>query len=118
MGRTRKIGPSGSFGARYGTSVRNRYSAILKESKEKKACPMCTYRKVKRLSVGIWRCGKCGHTFAGGAYSPVTKLGSIARRAALARSSIQEVGGELTGPIRSVSELIAELGSPKRGAKA
>lgn len=81
-------------------------------------CPICTYRKVKRLSVGIWSCGKCGHTFAGGAYSPVTKLGSIARRAALARSSIQEAGGELTGPIRSVSELIAELGSPRRGARA
>ncbi len=26
-----------------------------------------------RQSVGIWSCGKCGHTFAGGAWEPFTR---------------------------------------------
>jgi len=32
--------------------------------------------------VGIWKCKKCSYTFSGGAYTPVTKLGIVARRAA------------------------------------
>ena len=36
-------------------------------------CPVCHYRKVTRQSVGIWSCGKCGHTFAGGAWEPFTR---------------------------------------------
>jgi ribosomal protein L37AE/L43A len=32
--------------------------------------------------VGVWKCRKCGFTFTGGAYSPVTKLGVVAKRAA------------------------------------
>jgi ribosomal protein L37AE/L43A len=37
---------------------------------------------VRRESVGVWKCNKCNFTFAGGAYSPTTKLGIVARRAA------------------------------------
>jgi len=36
------------------------------------------------MSVGIWLCKSCGFKFAGGAYSPTTKLGEIAERAARA----------------------------------
>ena len=35
--------------------------------------PCVSYRKVTRQSVGIWSCGKCGHTFAGGAWEPFTR---------------------------------------------
>jgi len=45
-------------------------------------CPQCGFVKVKRVSVGIWKCGKCEYTFTGGAYTPTTKLGIVAKRAA------------------------------------
>jgi large subunit ribosomal protein L37Ae len=32
--------------------------------------------------VGVWKCQKCSFTFAGGAYTPTTKLGAVAKRAA------------------------------------
>jgi len=37
---------------------------------------------VKRISVGVWKCRKCGFTFTGGAYTPTTKLGIVAKRVA------------------------------------
>jgi hypothetical protein len=37
---------------------------------------------VKRESVGVWKCSKCSFTFSGGAYTPTTKLGVVAKRAA------------------------------------
>jgi large subunit ribosomal protein L37Ae len=45
-------------------------------------CPQCGFSRVKRESVGIWKCGKCGFTYTGGAYTPITKLGIVAKRSA------------------------------------
>ncbi|MGO9644411.1 MAG: 50S ribosomal protein L37ae [Candidatus Bathyarchaeia archaeon] len=84
MGRTYKVGPSGSFGARYGTVARKRYSTIITGLRAAHECPQCHISAVKRLSVGIWVCGRCGFKFAGGAYAPRTKLGEIAERASRA----------------------------------
>ena len=78
------MGPSGSFGARYGTVARKRYATIMTELKAPHECPQCHIAAVKRLSVGIWLCGQCGFKFAGGAYAPTTKLGEIAERASRA----------------------------------
>lgn len=97
MGRTYKVGPSGSFGARYGTVARKRYSTIMTEMKAPHECPQCHISTVKRLSVGIWLCGSCGFKFAGGAYSPATKLGQVAERAAragVASSAVAELKAE------------------------
>jgi len=44
---------------------------------------------VKRKSVGVWQCGKCNHTFTGGAYVPSTKLGVIAKRAAKGEVAVE-----------------------------
>ena len=84
MGRTYKVGPSGSFGARYGTVARKRYATVITELRAAHECPQCHISAVKRLSVGVWLCGRCGYKFAGGAYAPTTKLGEVAERAARA----------------------------------
>jgi len=82
MGRTKKVGPTRGLGVRYGSTVRKRYSKVLTEMKKPHRCPQCGFPRVKRLSVGVWGCRKCGFTFTGGAYTPTTKLGIVARRVA------------------------------------
>jgi large subunit ribosomal protein L37Ae len=84
MGRTYKVGPSGSFGPRYGTVARKRYSTLITGLRTPHECPQCHVIAVKRMSVGVWLCRSCGFKFAGGAYIPKTKLGEIAERASRA----------------------------------
>ncbi|TRO49780.1 50S ribosomal protein L37ae [Candidatus Bathyarchaeota archaeon] len=81
MGKTKKVGSTRGLGARYGSSVRKRYIKVVTELKKTHKCPNCGFLRVKRKSVGLWKCKKCNYTFAGGAYTPVTKLGVIAKRA-------------------------------------
>jgi large subunit ribosomal protein L37Ae len=82
MGRTKKVGPTRGLGVRYGSTVRKRYSKVVTEMKKPHRCPQCGFPRVKRVSVGVWGCRKCGFTFTGGAYTPTTKLGIVARRIA------------------------------------
>ncbi|NWG10682.1 50S ribosomal protein L37ae [Candidatus Bathyarchaeota archaeon] len=82
MGRTKKVGPTRGLGVRYGSTVRKRYIKVMTEMKKPHRCPQCGLPRVKRTSVGIWKCDKCGFTFTGGAYVPTTKLGVVARRVA------------------------------------
>ncbi len=78
----KKVGPTRGLGVRYGSTVRKRYIKVITELKKPHRCSQCGFVRVKRVSVGVWSCGKCGFTFAGGAYTPNTKLGAVARRAA------------------------------------
>ena len=71
--RTQKAKATARFGARYGVSVRRNAGNALAKKNAKNTCPVCHYRQVTRQSVGIWSCGKCGHTFAGGAWEPFTR---------------------------------------------
>jgi large subunit ribosomal protein L37Ae len=80
--KMKKVGPTRGLGTRYGSTVRKRYTKVMVGFKGKHRCPQCGFAKVRRESVGVWRCRKCDYTFAGGAYVPVTKLGVVARRAA------------------------------------
>ncbi|MEM2123246.1 MAG: 50S ribosomal protein L37ae [Candidatus Bathyarchaeia archaeon] len=75
------MGLTATFGARYGTSPRKRYLEVMREIKRRHGCPNCLSNSVKRVSVGIWKCRKCGYTFTGGAYTLRTKLGLAASRA-------------------------------------
>jgi large subunit ribosomal protein L37Ae len=80
--KTKKVGPTRGLGTRYGATVRKRYVKVVTELKRPHKCPNCGFVRVHRESVGVWKCGKCNFTFAGGAYTPATKLGAVARRAA------------------------------------
>jgi large subunit ribosomal protein L37Ae len=99
----RRLGLGGGFGARYGTIVRRQHIAILSGLRSKHECPRCNFRSVKRWSVGVWLCKKCGYKFAGGAYTPITKIGEIAARA--------------TRGTMSPSTLSTELDSLRAGAR-
>lgn len=88
MGRkTKKVGPTRGLGTRYGSTVRKRYVKIITELKKPHRCPQCGFLRVRRESVGVWKCRKCDYTFSGGAYTPVTKLGVVAKRAAKGASA-------------------------------
>ena len=80
--KTKKVGPTRGLGPRYGATVRKRYIKVITELKRPHKCPSCGFVRVKRESVGIWKCSKCSFTFSGGAYTPTTKLGVVAKRAA------------------------------------
>jgi large subunit ribosomal protein L37Ae len=73
--RTKKVGVSGKFGARYGVKIRRRVNALEIRQKKDHACPRCQYNAVKRVSTGIWSCRHCNYTFTGGAYLPTTASG-------------------------------------------
>ncbi|UCE44382.1 MAG: 50S ribosomal protein L37ae [Candidatus Bathyarchaeota archaeon] len=80
--RKKKVGSSGGLGVRYGANVRKQYEKVVSGMKKPHRCPQCSSMSAQRESVGIWACKKCGLTFAGGAYTPVTKLGIVAKRSA------------------------------------
>jgi large subunit ribosomal protein L37Ae len=65
---------------RGGATLRKRYGRIMDSLNTYHKCPSCVSISVKRESVGLWMCRKCGHTFAGGAYIPSTKTGQASRR--------------------------------------
>ncbi|MDK2908236.1 MAG: large subunit ribosomal protein L37Ae [Candidatus Woesearchaeota archaeon] len=56
------------FGPRYGKTVKKRYDAVEAMQKKTYECPFCGYKKVKRVSAGIWKCEKCNKQFSSGAY--------------------------------------------------
>ena len=81
MARTKKVGSTGRFGARYGAKLRRRVLDIEKKRNEPNRCPACATRALKRKAAGLWKCTKCDLLFAGGAYVPYTDAGKAAKRA-------------------------------------
>jgi len=80
--RTKKVGPTRGLGPRYGSTARKRYIKVYTEMKKPHRCPQCGFSRVKRESVGVWKCRKCSFTFTGGAYTPATKIGMVSKRVA------------------------------------
>ena len=73
--RTKKVGSAGRFQARYGVRARTRVRDVETHQKTKHKCPNCGQNTIKRVGTGIWKCKKCGNTYAGGAYVPKTEQG-------------------------------------------
>lgn len=65
--------PTKRFMARYGSTLRKKVAEIEREQRAWHLCPNCGRPRVRREAIGIWRCKKCGYTFAGGAWSPFPK---------------------------------------------
>ncbi|MBN1280899.1 MAG: 50S ribosomal protein L37Ae [Candidatus Thermoplasmatota archaeon] len=78
--RTKKVGSSGRYAARYGVKSRTMIREVESQQKQRHVCPQCGQNAVKRRSTSIWECRKCGNVFAGGAYIPVTPSGVAADR--------------------------------------
>jgi large subunit ribosomal protein L37Ae len=74
MVKTKKVGSTGRFGPRYGRRVKVALKKIERKQRALYVCPVCKRKSLKRSSVGIWICKKCNAKFAGGAYTPTTKL--------------------------------------------
>ena len=56
------------LGAKYGGTLRKRYSRVYRGLKEARECPSCSSMKLARASSGVWKCKSCGYTVAGGAF--------------------------------------------------
>ena len=56
------------LGAKYGSTLRKRYSKVFIALKAKRKCPSCGSWKLKRKSKGIWECKSCGFLLTGRAY--------------------------------------------------
>jgi large subunit ribosomal protein L37Ae len=113
----RKVGLAGGFGARYGTVARRQYVEIVTGLRSKHECPRCRFQTVKRWSVGVWHCRKCGFKFAGGAYAPTTKLGDIAARATRGLMSPSTLSTELDS-LRAGARVAAPMVVPARKPRA
>jgi large subunit ribosomal protein L37Ae len=68
--KTKKVGSTGRWGARYGLKIRKKVLEIERLQKCKHKCPFCFKFAVKRLALGIWYCKHCEVKFAGRAYEP------------------------------------------------
>lgn len=76
MGKTKKSGITGKYGARYGSTLRKRTRVVLSKMKGDIKCPRCeTKGTIHRISTGIWHCKKCDANFTGGAYYIETPRG-------------------------------------------
>ena len=68
MVKLKKTRAAGRFGARYGKGVKAKLIKVENKQRIKQKCPFCGKLGVKRLSKGIWQCGRCNKKFASGTY--------------------------------------------------
>mmetsp|Transcript_69 Transcript_69/g.95 ORF Transcript_69/g.95 Transcript_69/m.95 type:complete len:95 (-) Transcript_69:20-304(-) len=66
--RTKKVGITGKYGTRYGSTLRKLVKKIEVSQHSTYRCVFCGKDSVKRTCVGIWTCKSCRKTVAGGAY--------------------------------------------------
>ncbi|HYA10096.1 MAG TPA: 50S ribosomal protein L37ae [Thermoplasmata archaeon] len=76
--RTKKVGPTGWMGPRYGIRIRRRVVEIDRVRSAASPCPRCATVTVRRVASGIFECSRCGTRFASNAYAfsappPITR---------------------------------------------
>jgi len=77
--RTKKVGIVGKYGTRYGASLRKQIRKIEITQHARYTCSFCGKDSVKRVAVGIWHCGRCRKTTAGGAWIMNTTAAATVR---------------------------------------
>ncbi|KAL1900821.1 60S ribosomal protein L43 [Ceratocystis pirilliformis] len=77
--RTKKVGVTGKYGTRYGSSLRKVAKKAEISQHARYTCSFCGKDNVKRHSVGIWNCKSCNKTLAGGAYTLATPAATTMR---------------------------------------
>jgi len=84
--RTKKVGPTGWMGPRYGIRIRRRVVEIDRIRGAASPCPRCATVTVRRVASGIFQCSRCGTRFASNAYAfsappPITRTEAASREA-------------------------------------
>ena len=82
--RTKKVGITGKYGTRYGSSLRKVVKKAEVSQHSKFVCVFCGNTTVKRQVVGIWNCSKCKAKIAGGAYQ-LSNAAAVTVRTAVSR---------------------------------
>uniref|UniRef100_A0A060TH74 ARAD1D36520p n=1 Tax=Blastobotrys adeninivorans TaxID=409370 RepID=A0A060TH74_BLAAD len=77
--RTKKVGITGKYGVRYGSSLRRQCRKMETQQHARYACTFCGKNSVKREATGIWNCRSCNKTVAGGAYALSTSAATTVR---------------------------------------
>jgi large subunit ribosomal protein L37Ae len=77
--RTKKVGVTGKYGTRYGSSIRKIVKKFELQQRAKYVCPACGKSQVRRTASGIWGCKGCKVTFAGGAFEFATSVATTAK---------------------------------------
>lgn len=77
--RTKKVGITGKYGVRYGSSLRRQVKKLEVQQHARYECSFCGKKNVKRGAAGIWTCGSCKKTVAGGAYTVSTAAAATVR---------------------------------------
>jgi len=118
--RTKKVGPAGRLGARYGVRIRKRIADIEVISKGRHECPRCKAVAMARTANGIWVCRHCGAHMASSSYMPTPPV-AVRRELAevLAKAEGKEEHEETELLEESAEEELPERKAkrPKKGKK-
>ncbi|HLC74381.1 MAG TPA: 50S ribosomal protein L37ae [Candidatus Nanoarchaeia archaeon] len=69
MANVEKLTSTRRYGARYGPRNKIQADKIERVLRSYQKCPYCTYKNVKRVTNGVWLCGKCRIQFTSRAYT-------------------------------------------------
>jgi large subunit ribosomal protein L37Ae len=114
---TKKLGPAGRFGARYGALARKQVTTVERVQRAKHACKRCGAIAVVRIHTAIWECRKCDFQFAGGAYVPETGAGKGAQKAlrGIRDKLIRGIEDDKADEIISFTAAVAEVEAEAAG---